>query len=62
MGILLIKCPKTGKNFAAGIEADSVAFESLPQVLTRTRCPHCGTVHLWWTSEAFLADIIPRSD
>jgi hypothetical protein len=34
----------------------------LPQVLTRTRCPHCGTVHLWWTSEAFLADIIPRSD
>ena len=30
-------------------------FASLPDVLSRAKCPHCGAEHIWWTREAWLA-------
>jgi hypothetical protein len=58
MGILLIKCPATGRSFTTGIQAEPDTVGNLPQVLNRSKCPHCGAEHLWWTHEGFLADII----
>jgi len=62
MGALLLKCPKTGKNFSTGIQAEGNTVEKLPQVQMRSKCPHCGLEHLWWTREATLAEAILPSE
>jgi hypothetical protein len=62
MGGLLLKCRKTGKTFSTGIQAEGDTVEKLPQVLTRSRCPHCGLEHLWWTREAILVDAISPTE
>jgi len=62
MGVLLIKCPRTSKTFSSGIQTDAESLGMLPQVLTRSQCPHCAAVHSWWTSEAMLVDSVPPSD
>jgi hypothetical protein len=47
MGVLLVKCPKTGKMFSTGIQADAETVKNLPEVRARSRCPHCRSDHLW---------------
>jgi len=55
MGVVMITCPNSGRAFSTGIESDPRSFASLPDVLSRAKCPHCGSVHVWWPSEAWLA-------
>jgi hypothetical protein len=62
MGVLLIACPTTGRRFSTGIEVERNDFQTLPQVLTASSCPFCGSEHFWWTREAFLADVIPHAE
>jgi hypothetical protein len=47
MGVLLVKCPKTGKMFSTGIEADAETIKNLPEVHTRSRC----CCRMPWTDE-----------
>jgi endogenous inhibitor of DNA gyrase (YacG/DUF329 family) len=56
MGVLLIKCPQTGKPVPTGIEVDPKSFANLPDVLSYLKCPECGLDHAWWTREAWLED------
>jgi hypothetical protein len=62
MGVLLFKCPETGRTFSTGIQTDEDTVQKLPEVLTRSMCPHCGLEHLWWTREAILVDALPPSE
>jgi hypothetical protein len=62
MGVLLFRCPRTGKTFSTGIQVDGSAVQELPQVLTSSACPHCGSEHHWWTREATVAEAIPPSE
>ena len=55
MGVVMIACPNTDRAFSTGIECDPRTFAYLPDVLSRSKCPHCGTEHVWWTGEAWLA-------
>ena len=55
MGVVMITCPNTDRAFSTGIESDPRTFASLPDVLSRSKCPHCGNEHVWWTGEAWLA-------
>jgi hypothetical protein len=61
MGVLLFRCPRTGKSFSTGIQVEGDTVEKLPQVMTRSKCPYCDSEHLWWTREAILVDAIPPS-
>jgi hypothetical protein len=56
MGILLIKCPHTGRPISTGIEVDRKSFLSLPDTLSYLTCTECGLVHAWWTREAWLEE------
>src|SRR5947207_4406149 len=56
MSTLMIACPKTGQPISTGIETDGRSFDQLPDVLSRSRCPTCGSEHVWWTREAWLSD------
>jgi hypothetical protein len=62
MGVLLARCPATGKNFSTGIQVETTTIDTLPQVRTRSYCPYCEVEHAWWTSEAILVDAIPPSE
>jgi hypothetical protein len=56
MGMLVLKCSTTGREFSAGIYIDQDSFERLPDTVTKASCPHCGQLHSWWTREARLVD------
>jgi endogenous inhibitor of DNA gyrase (YacG/DUF329 family) len=55
MGVVMITCPTTGRAVPTGIETDQQSFDALPDTLSRSKCPHCGAEHVWWTREAWLA-------
>jgi hypothetical protein len=55
MGVVMITCPNTGRAAPTGIETDALSFASLPDVPTQTKCPVCGSVHVWWKREAWIA-------
>jgi hypothetical protein len=54
MGIIMIKCPATGRGISTGIEV--WATDQLPIVTASTVCPACGRVHQWTKNEAWLAN------
>jgi hypothetical protein len=56
MSMLLIRCPRTGKEVSTGIETDADSFRRIADVLAFAHCPHCGLDHAWWHDEAWLAD------
>ena len=62
MGVLLARCPVTGKKFSTGIQVETTTIDTLPQVRTRSYCPYCEAEHVWWTSDAFLVEVIPASE
>jgi hypothetical protein len=53
MGIIMIKCPVTGRDVSTGIE--TMGIEELPAVTAKMVCPACGRVHDWITTNAWLA-------
>jgi len=55
MGLVMIRCPRTGRAVPTGIETDARSFAALPDKPVKSRCPVCGSVHVWWTREAWLA-------
>jgi hypothetical protein len=57
MGIVMIRCPNTGRDISTGIDTDQASFDRLPDVLSHSRCPVCGLEHSWWKREARLADL-----
>ncbi|MGA7772684.1 MAG: hypothetical protein WCA25_07030, partial [Pseudolabrys sp.] len=56
MGLLLIRCPKTGRDFSTGIHVDAETLARVPQEFTQTRCPYCKTQHFWLPREAKLVE------
>jgi hypothetical protein len=43
MGVIMVRCPRTGLAISTGIETDPYSFDQLPDdVLSHTQCPHCG--------------------
>ena len=62
MGVLLIKCPKTGLDLSTGILTDLATFSRIPQVPSQTSCPHCGSVHFWMPRETKLVETTPPRD
>jgi predicted RNA-binding Zn-ribbon protein involved in translation (DUF1610 family) len=56
MGVLIFRCPKTGRDFSTGIYLEEDSFQRLPDTVTKARCPHCGQTHSWWTHDARLSN------
>jgi hypothetical protein len=59
MGVLMLKCPQTGREFSTGIHIDEASYKRLQDKVTKAACPHCGQVHSWCTREARLSDTAP---
>lgn len=52
---VFIKCPRTGRAIATGIELlGSNDLSGIPQTRRYTPCRHCKVVHGWMPTEAFI--------
>jgi hypothetical protein len=56
VGVLLITCPVTGKEFSTGIETDAQSLDLIPATVAQALCPHCGNEHAWSMLDARLSE------
>jgi hypothetical protein len=54
MGMVMVKCPQTGRAISTGITADRDSFRRSPVFFARTRCPICHADHAWFAPEAWV--------
>jgi hypothetical protein len=54
VGIVMIKCPQTGRPIPTGIKADRESFRCSPVFFARTHCSICQANHEWFAKEAWL--------
>jgi hypothetical protein len=59
MGVLLISCPRTAKEFSTGIQLDEVTFRMLTNASSTAYCPYCRQEHRWTPREAKFVESIP---
>ena len=62
MGMIMIRCPKTGRALSTGKLVESAAFRSSPVFFSRTYCPFCDAMHEWFAKDAWWAcpDFVER--
>jgi hypothetical protein len=56
MGVVMIKCPETGRAVSTGIEIEHDSFAMLPDVSAGMQCSACGGYHVWRKADAWLDD------
>ena len=56
MGIVMIRCPATGRDISTGIKVDRPRFECSPVFFAQTFCPFCRTEHQWFAKDAWVED------
>lgn len=55
MAKVTIRCPRTGERVPTGLDIDEEAFQSLRPIVSRMKCPACGSEHAWSKANAELA-------
>ena len=56
MGIVMIRCPATGREISTGIQIDRPQFESTPVFFAQTYCPFCRAEHRWFAKDAWVRE------
>ena len=56
MGIVMIRCPTTGRAISTGIETDALSFNRTPVFIAHTWCPLCNTDHEWFAADAWISE------
>jgi len=56
MGIVMVKCPETGRDIPTGIVTDRKSFDATPVFFARVYCPICRTEHEWFAKEAWVCE------
>ena len=61
MGMVMVKCPQTGRAIPTGIQTDRESFRRSPVFFARTRCPICHANHTWFAREAWVDEPSARA-
>jgi len=61
MGVVMIKCPKTGREISTGISTDRVRFNSTPVFFASTYCPICRAAHEWFAKDAWVCEPVANT-
>ena len=56
MGILMIRCSRTGRAISTGTYVEPAAFRSSPVFFGQTYCPYCDVTHEWFARDAWVCD------
>ncbi|MGF6308752.1 hypothetical protein ABIB82_002389 [Bradyrhizobium sp. i1.8.4] len=54
MGVIMIRCPRTGRAITTGMKADRETFRCSAVFFSRTYCTICRTNHEWFAKEAWV--------
>jgi hypothetical protein len=54
MGVVMIKCPQTGREIRTGIKTDRQSFRRSAVFFARTYCAICRDDHEWFAKEAWV--------
>ena len=54
MGMVMVKCPQTGRAVPTGIKTDRESFGRSPVFFGHTPCPICHADHAWFAREAWV--------
>ncbi len=56
MGMIMIRCPKTGRAIPTGTSVEPATFCSTPVFFSRTYCRLCRATHEWFVKDAWVCD------
>ena len=56
MGMIMIRCPKTGQAISTGRNVEPAIFRSSPVFFSRTYCPLCRSMHEWFARDAWVRE------
>jgi hypothetical protein len=56
VGVLMIRCSKTGRAISTGRHVEAAAFRSSPVFFGQTYCPHCDAPHEWFAGDAWVCE------
>jgi len=56
VGIVMIKCPRTGHTIPTGMKADREKFRSSTVFFARTYCSICQANHEWFARDAWICE------
>jgi hypothetical protein len=59
MGLIVLRCPVTCRDYTIGIEIDRRSFDRLPEMRFKAHCPHCDGRHDWTPRQARLVEDKP---
>ena len=60
VGMIVIRCPNTGREISTGLEADPRTYQRVPVFFSRTYCATCRTHHEWFAKDARVRDDMDR--
>jgi hypothetical protein len=56
MGVVMVKCPRTGEHIRTGMMAERRSFDEMPVFFARVLCPLCREEHEWFAREAWVCE------
>ena len=56
MGMIMIRCPKTGQAISTGRYVEPATFRSTPVFFSRTYCRLCLITHEWFAKDAWVCE------
>ncbi len=56
MGMVMIRCPETGREVSTGMQTERDAFRATPVFFARSYCPACKSEHEWFAQDAWVCD------
>ena len=56
MGVVMIRCPQTGREIPTGIKADREKFRCSVVFFARTFCSICKANHEWFAKDAWVEE------
>jgi hypothetical protein len=54
MGMLMVRCPKTGQAIFTGLHIEYSLFSGTPVFFGSAYCPHCRVKHEWFVKDAWV--------
>lgn len=61
MGMIMVKCPQTGRVIPTGIRSDHESFLRSIVFYGNTHCPACRVNHNWFAREAWVEEPVVRT-
>jgi hypothetical protein len=56
MGVVMIRCPRTGHEISTGIEMARSDFQRAPVFFAHAHCPICRIEHEWFAKDAWVCE------